>query len=152
MAVKENRKIVYILDDDPTVKHTLALLLEKTQKIRCYIFEDPEELYKKLEYSTPDAVIVDCYFENYTCTGTEVVKKLRELHKILLILGISDTDDRGDFLNMLRAGANNVIQKKNYKETKEIIFHHFLVREQSIKIKPFNSKIKVKQKGKTHES
>ena len=116
---------IYILDDDPVFAKALKKTLEKLMKTVVTAFHDPVTLLDNLSESRPSVVVVDFYGP---LNGDKVIKKAREISKDSLIIMISCENNKENMMSCLRAGANNVILKKNILALPSLIRNHLNIR------------------------
>jgi len=87
----KNKKLVYLLDDDPVFSYTLELWLE-VQGYRVKSFSNIYSFLRGLRHCKPDVVILDFALnENYEGleTGADVAKRISEDYNDLPVIMLS---------------------------------------------------------------
>jgi len=109
------KRTVLIVDDDPSVRQGLAMLINQEQDlVVCGQAEDAHEAMRAVRESEPDMVIVDISLKE--TSGVELIKDLQVQHPDLPILTLSMHDEAVYGERALRAGARGYIMKQEATE------------------------------------
>ncbi len=102
--VTDSRKVM-IVDDDPSVREVLKLMLKGFNILEA---SDGEEAIKKFMEERPRIVLMDIMMPKID--GIEATKKIKEIEPETLVIGITAFEQaRTD--EILRAGAKDVLTK-----------------------------------------
>lgn len=111
VSLGENRKRVFLCDDDPFQGRTMA------DQIRCFgfdvhLFEALEPLRKAVEISPPDAIVMDVMFPSRPLGGPETMGLLQAGRAELIpTVFISSQNDLSFRLSAVRAGSSAYMVK-----------------------------------------
>ncbi|NOR72101.1 MAG: response regulator [Methylomarinum sp.] len=119
-----SHKIILVDDDE-----LLSSLIQEQAKhfgydISC--INNPDELSTFLEHNSPEVILMDIVFPNYSITGIELINQLKADNKIHCpVIFLSNRDDFTARLEGVRAGGNGYIVKPvNILELVEILDKH----------------------------
>src|SRR4051812_26493781 len=104
--------MILLVDDDPSVTASLALLL-KQHGYRSAIANTPEEAMEKLRSDSPELVIQDMNFTRRTTgeEGLELLSKIRAQHSDLPVILITAWGSIELAVQGMKRGANDFITK-----------------------------------------
>ncbi len=103
-----NNKIVYIIDDDPGMRASLAMLLE-TEKLQVELFESAEAFISSCERGISGCVILDLRMPGMT--GLEVQELLAAKSIEIPIIFITAHGDVSSAVKAMKAGSFDFIEK-----------------------------------------
>jgi FixJ family two-component response regulator len=84
------RKIVYVIDDDESVRRSFQRLL-RSAEIECEIFSSPEEFLSIVRQDQNTCIITDIRMP--VSTGLDLTEKLRSLSIEIPVIVVSASDD-----------------------------------------------------------
>jgi CheY-like chemotaxis protein len=114
-VVTDSKKIM-VVDDDPSVREILRLMLKDYNVLEA---EDGEDALKKFMIERPRIVLMDISLPKID--GIEATKKIKEIEPETLIIGIT-AFEKGKTNEILNAGAREVLTKPlSKKKLLEII-------------------------------
>jgi two-component system response regulator FixJ len=99
---------VFIIDDDPSVRAALAMVLS-AEGFLTTGFPDGESFLAAATGRTPDCVLIDVHLPG--CSGIELLKKMDAPHYPAPVLVISGVGDIPTAVEAIRNGALDFIEK-----------------------------------------
>lgn len=103
---------VSIVEDDPRIRETLAVLLNGARNIRCVsAHRSAEEALRELAVQKPDVVLMDIGLPGMS--GIECVRQLKALMPELQVLMLTMYEDDEQVFQSLAAGANGYLVKRS---------------------------------------
>ncbi len=108
--LKEKRKFVLVIDDDPSLSELLASLLEQ-QNIQASFCFNAGDALQIIARQKPDLIILDIVLPGLS--GHEVLARLKQDPAMMSIpiVVLSKSKEESDLLNSLRSGAIDYIPK-----------------------------------------
>ncbi|MCX6302114.1 MAG: response regulator [Bacteroidia bacterium] len=109
-----NKKLIYIVDDDPFINTLLVKRLASDQ-YTLETFESGEECLKAID-KNPDLIILDYLFvkkDHEFMNGMQVLDKIKELKPGTPVIMLSGQDKGEIVLELARKGINDYIIKDN---------------------------------------
>ncbi|HDX8346000.1 TPA: response regulator transcription factor [Aeromonas dhakensis] len=100
---------VMIVDDHPTIRMAVSMLLEQQQYDICCEVDNGVDAIKKCKECSPDVIIIDIGIPRLD--GFEVIKRLRALGEESKIIVLSAHSSQHIMLRCYRAGANGFVSK-----------------------------------------
>ncbi|MBN1972103.1 MAG: response regulator transcription factor [Sedimentisphaerales bacterium] len=111
---KENKKYIYFVDDEPTVRKVISETLEQLDvKVTC--FAGGPECLEQIESQGCDMLITDLKMPGMD--GLELMRKAKELAPWLPVLVITAYGDIPLAVKTVKSGAADFIEKPLEKET-----------------------------------
>ncbi len=108
MAGTQPKTLVYLVDDDFSVRDSLSLLIESTgQAVRC--FESADDFLNNFDHDQAGCLILDVRMPNMT--GLELQEELARRDYAIPIIFISGHADVPDSSKAFRAGAVDYMEK-----------------------------------------
>ena len=108
MDATQAKSLVYLVDDDFSVRDSLSLLIESTgQAVRC--FESADDFLQKYDPNQAGCLILDVRMPNMT--GLELQEELARRDFAIPIIFISGHADVPDSSRAFRAGAIDYMEK-----------------------------------------
>ncbi len=102
---------VLIVEDNPTIREGLAVLLEATDDLECpATFESCEAMLDEVEDLEPDLVLMDIGLPGMS--GIDGVRELRELLPDVSVIMLTVYEDNERVFEALCAGASGYLVKK----------------------------------------
>lgn len=102
---------VSIIEDDPRIRESLAVLINGAQKIRCISsYGTAEEALAQVPLTKPDVVLMDINLP--AMTGIECTRQLKQLMPKLQILMLTMYEDDDLVFQALTAGASGYLVKR----------------------------------------
>jgi two-component system response regulator AtoC len=117
----QNSLKIFILDDDNWYGSMLQHHLSLNPDYEVKRFESSREFFDRL-HEKPDVVTLD--YSMPDMDGSDVLKKIREVHPDIQVIIISGQEDVGTAINLLKNGAFDYITKDN--DTKDRIWNSIL--------------------------
>lgn len=108
----DNKKNVYVLDDDPDFLKIIGFILKK-MNLTYSEFSNAEDLLLSLKSEEyPDVLLIDLNLQGNMGEGYAVIKAIRNKVQIPLpIIAASRRDSARDIANVFESGADDYIQK-----------------------------------------
>lgn len=105
------KKLIYVVDDDPTCLAMCSKSLEKKIEVEVKTFPDGETFLKALSEKTPDLVILDILMPGLS--GFDVLEIVRENKSSvdLPVMMLTSESDNKSIVRALNLGANDYICK-----------------------------------------
>lgn len=103
-----NNKAVYIIDDDPGMRASLAMLLE-TEKLKVELFESAEDFFRSCDSGIAGCLILDLRMPGMT--GLEVQELLTEKNIEIPIIFITAHGDITSAVKAMKAGSFDFLEK-----------------------------------------
>lgn len=101
---------VAIVEDDPEIRSTLALIINESEGFSCsQLFEDCESAFLGLSKSTPDVMLMDIGLPGMS--GIDGVKKVKEEFPEIDVIMLSVHEDNESIFQSLCAGATGYLTK-----------------------------------------
>jgi DNA-binding NarL/FixJ family response regulator len=120
---------VYLVDDHPLVRESLASLIERQPDLTvCGEADSPASALAGVEETNPDVAIVDLSLGEQS--GLDLIRQLRTFHPRVAVLVLSMHDEMMFAERALRAGARGYIMKR--EATGKVILAIRRVREGAI--------------------
>jgi two-component system response regulator PilR (NtrC family) len=98
---------ILVVDDDDVIRDTLCELL--SQEHSCQMAETAEEALAKLQGRSFDVVLTDISMPGLS--GTELLKRVRELYPDTAIIMVSGIGDQEQAQNLMSQGAFDYLLK-----------------------------------------
>ena len=117
----QNSLKIFILEDDSWYGSMLQHYLSLNPDYEVKRFESSREFFDRL-HEKPDVVTLD--YSMPDMDGSEVLKKIREVHPDIQVIIISGQEDVGTAINLLKNGAFDYIVKD--EDTKDRIWNTIL--------------------------
>jgi two-component system, NtrC family, response regulator AtoC len=117
----QNSLKIFILEDDNWYGSMLQHYLSLNPDYEVKRFESSREFFDRL-HEKPDVVTLD--YSMPDMDGSEVLKKIREVHPDIQVIIISGQEDVGTAINLLKNGAFDYIVKDD--DTKDRIWNTIL--------------------------
>jgi DNA-binding NtrC family response regulator len=117
----QNSLKIFILEDDTWYGSMLQHYLSLNPDYEIKRFESSREFFDRL-HEKPDVVTLD--YSMPDMDGSEVLKKIKEVHPDIQVIIISGQEDVGTAINLLKNGAFDYIVKDD--DTKDRIWNSIL--------------------------
>lgn len=117
--MQETRKKILLVDDEPTVRDSLALLLRESYEV---VTADSGEKALELVHrgDTPDVVLLDILMPG--SDGLEVLRRVKELDAKIPVVVLTGAGSVRGAVQAMQSGAANYLNKPfNVAELKEVI-------------------------------
>ncbi|MBI3803110.1 MAG: response regulator [Nitrospirae bacterium] len=105
----EQKKMILVVDDDPSIRHYLADLLSSEGYAVCLASGGEEALAQIKQKVSPDAVILDIMMPRVD--GFETLRKIREIDKTVPIIVLSAIGQTGTIVQAVKMGASDYLKK-----------------------------------------
>jgi len=147
--MKDGRKIVFIVDDEPTNLTIAANALSDHYNV--FTFNSSANLMKRLEKQIPDVILLDV--EMPDMNGYETIKKLKENDKtkdipVIFVTARSDTDS--EFMGLSLGAIDYIIKPFLPPLLHKRIEIHLLVESQKEELRDFNNNLQMYLSNKLH--
>ena len=110
-VVPGKKKRVLVVDDHPLIRAGMIRLIGRQEDMTCCgEAEDPRSLFAALADLNPDLILLDLQLGD--ADGLELIKSLRAQRPNLLIVVLSQCDEKLYAERVLRAGAHGYIMKQ----------------------------------------
>jgi FixJ family two-component response regulator len=106
--VKPQDPIVYVIDDDPSVRAALNRLLRSVD-LRCALFSSPQEFLKTERPDVPACLVLDVRLPGLS--GLELQRELAKAESQLPIIFITGHGDVPMSVSAMKAGAADFLIK-----------------------------------------
>ena len=138
--MKENKKTVFIVDDEPTNLTIAAYALSDHYNV--FTFNSGANLMKRLEKQIPDVILLDV--EMPDMNGYETIKKLKENDKtkdipVIFVTARSDTDS--EFMGLSLGAIDYIIKPFLPPLLHKRIEIHLLIESQKNELRDFNNNL-----------
>jgi len=115
MKKSNTQKQVYLVDDHPLMRESLAALLQQELGlVVCGEADNAERAEQEIEERKPDLAILDLSLKE--SSGFELIKSLRSATPELKIIVLSMHDERLYAERCIRGGANKYLMKRGSSE------------------------------------
>ncbi len=104
-----NHKIVFIVDDEPSIQRLLTHWLKSQWGYTVQSFPDGQSFLKKIKEEEPDLVLLDIMLPDID--GVEILKKIKALNKDLPVIMLSAQGSVEVALESIRIGAFDYFPK-----------------------------------------
>lgn len=109
-----NKKLIYIVDDDPFINKLVVKRLT-TDEVKVEAFESGEECLDAM-HRNPDLIILDYLFireDKEFMNGMQVLDKIKEMKPDMPVIMLSGQDKGEIVLELARKGIDDYIIKDN---------------------------------------
>ena len=107
----ERKRKVFVVDDHPLVRESLAILLNRqSDLVMCGEADSAREAMAAIAASSPDVAVVDISLKD--SFGIELIQELKTSHPSVIVLVLSVHDESLYAERVLRSGAMGYIMKQ----------------------------------------
>lgn len=110
--MKNENKNILICDDDPGVRESLRLILERDYNL--FFARNGRDAVRRVESLRPDLLIMDVKMP--LLNGLEALKKIRRANRTLPVFIISGYESSDVAVQVANAGANEYLTKPFHKD------------------------------------